>query len=261
MTVEIISQSILQVISIIKYYFLNFWSPGDFGATRLKVIIQIVAFLFGTIWAFFKILEFRELKHKIQFEIDAHLYKLEKTVTTCTKTYDAQNNRVCNPLELCTHVVEVLFKFTNKGNRRFRLYNLQAIISTMPDKVKIRDSDCGLGLERLLTSGNIVPEKLTPERLHIKERLTNFLLRKKPAGFYYIEPGIEQIISYLCIIKKPKEILQVRGSFSLEQQRLFPKNFVGPMGLYPHTAERTYQLDRAGKIIKDYILNDNPSGL
>jgi hypothetical protein len=261
MIIEIIGQWISQAISIIEYYLFNFWSKEDFGATRLKDIIQIVAFFVGTIWAVFKILEFRELKHKIQFEIDAHMYKLEKPITACTKTYDKRKDLVCNSPKLCTHFVEVLFKFTNKGNRRFRLYNLKTIISTMPDDVKIRDTDCGLSLERLLTSGNIVPEKLIPEKLPMKERLRNFLLRKKPAGFYYIEPGIEQIISYFCIIRKPNEILQVRGCFSLEQQRLFPKEFVGSMGLYPHTAERTYQLDRAGKITKDYILNDDPSGL
>jgi hypothetical protein len=261
MIIEMIDQWIWQPISIIEYYLSNFWSPHDLGATRLKDLIQIVAFFVGTIWAFFKILEFRELKHKIQFEIDVHLYKLENPISSRIKTYDEKNDLVCCPPEVCTHVVEVLFKFTNKGNRRFRLYNLEAIISTMPNEVKIRDEDCGLGLKRLLTSGNIVPEKQTPERLRIKERLKNFVLGKKSAGFYYIEPGIEQIISYLCVIREPKEILQVRGLFSLEQQRLFPKESMGSMGLYPHTAERTYQLDSDGKIIKACTLNDNPCGL
>lgn len=231
---------------------LPFWSLDDSNATKVKDIIQIIAFLFGIVWAGYKIREFREFKQKIQFDVDANIYKLEEPITCCLKNYIKNNKDVCfacsNPQE-ATHVVEVLLKFSNKGKKRFRLYNLQAIISTMPDKIKIRDDDCGLSLKRMHTSGNIVPKSLAPERIPLVAKIKNLILKKQASGFYYIEPGVEQTINYLCIIPKPEYFLQVRGVFSLEQERLFPEHKIGSMKLYPHTAEKTFKLDKECKAI------------
>jgi hypothetical protein len=117
----------------------------------------------------------------------------------------------------------------------------------MPDVIRIRDDDCGLALTRMLSSGNIVPNGPMQEEFDIKERLTNFLLKKRPDAFYYIEPDMEQIITYLCVIPKPKEILQVRGIFSLDQHR----SYVGSKRLFPRTSARTYKLDSEGMIFNE----------
>ncbi len=88
--------------------------------------------------------------------------------------------------------------------------------------LKFDKEDGHLRLERVFISGNIVP---------------------KSSKFYYIEPGIEQTISYLTLITEPRELIMVWAKFSMEQTRIFPKKLTGDTGLKPHTAARTYQLD------------------
>jgi hypothetical protein len=62
-------------------------------------------------------------------------------------------------------------------------------------------------------------------------------------SFYYIEPGVEQEITYLALIPQPSELLQVVAQFSLIQKRIFPKEIRATTGdLYPHTVARTYQV-------------------
>src|SRR5206468_8171969 len=68
------------------------------------------------------------------------------------------------------------------------------------------DSDDGhLHLTRIHTSGNLVPV-LSVEGRSIKK-----------TSFYYIEPGIEQTITYLCLITRPRELLQVFAMFRSEE--------------------------------------------
>jgi hypothetical protein len=87
MITEIVIQSISQIISMVTYYIYNFWPSSDLGATRIKDIIQISAI----IWAYFKIQELRAQKYKIDFEISAHIHKLNEPQTTCLKTHDRWN--------------------------------------------------------------------------------------------------------------------------------------------------------------------------
>ncbi len=67
---------------------------------------------------------------------------------------------------------------------------------------------------------------------------------------YYIEPGVEQTITYLALITEPRELIQIYAEFSLEPERIFPKRRRGRKGLFPHTAARTYQIDAKGNLIK-----------
>jgi hypothetical protein len=45
----------------------------------------------------------------------------------------------------------------------------------------------------------------------------------KNVGFYYIEPQVEQTITYLTLIKIPGDIIKIRGRFCQDNVRIYPK--------------------------------------
>ena len=50
----------------------------------LKNAAELIAFVFGAAWAWFKIREFRQFKNWIELEIDSNLHKLQTfTSSTC----------------------------------------------------------------------------------------------------------------------------------------------------------------------------------
>jgi hypothetical protein len=93
------------------------------------------------------------------------------------------------------------------------------------------EGDGHLRLTRIHTSGNLVPEVVVKGHPVSK------------TSFYYIEPGVEQTISHLCLIPEPRELVLVVAEFTLDQERLFPRDVEGSKGLKPHTAARTFQVD------------------
>jgi len=205
----------------------------------VDLCIKGVALTGGAVWGVYKIKEYREFKHLIQLDISTHLYKLHDAIETPSVTWNREGEQEVLPARYHTHAVEVLLKFTNKGRTRFKLYNLQMYINTMPtDRVKVAKTDGRLDLsKRLFTSGNIVPV---------------FKVDKKPeekTSFYYIEPGVEQTIHYLALITEPRQLLQIVAKFNLEQERTFPAKREKPGGLYPHTVARTYQIDADGNLV------------
>lgn len=201
----------------------------------LSAVAQLIAFVVGSIWAIYKINEFRELKHLVQLDIDAKLYKLSTPITATAFTWDKEGNRREIPEQVHTHAVAVLLKFRNKGKTRLRIYNVQVAINTMraPDEMIFSENDGQPKMKRIFTSGNVVPP-MPVEGKSIDE-----------SSFYYIEPSVDQVIDFLALIPEPSDLLQVVGLFSLEQTRLFPQKRIGSKGLYPHTAASTYQIDSA----------------
>jgi hypothetical protein len=201
--------------------------------------IQGAAVVAAGAWAVFKVREYRERKNLIELDIDAHLYPLATPITTASVTWKKgqQLSTLVDP-RAHPYALEVLLRFNNKGRTRFRLFNAQVGIGTMraPDETQFDDEDGHLHLTRLVTSGNIVPL---------------FPVRDKPVeetSFYYMEPGVEQTITYLTLIPKPVELLQVVAEFSFAQRRIFPKQRRLPGGPYPHTAARTYRV-KDGELI------------
>lgn len=210
----------------------------------LRYIVDIIAIITGIV-VLYKIKEYRQFKQWIQFDIDANIYKLN-TSTKEMKPFILEKDgteRKTQP-EKHTHAVEVVLKFTNKGKMRLRIYNIQTKISTMPTEDVRLGENGHLRLRTIFNSGNIVSETIK---------------------FYYIEPQVEQVITFLALITEPRELIRVAGKFSLEQERIFPEKEVSHKypfprkqicklfpclekcvalkGLLPHTAERTYQLD------------------
>jgi hypothetical protein len=208
---------------------------ADLVLKVLDLVVKTIALAVGAIWAIYKIDENRENKNWIQLDLNADVNKLTRTEHASAKTWDKEGNRVDVGPSALTHAVEVLLKFTNKGKTRVRIFNIQVGINTMrpPDQAQFDENDGHLHLTRIHTSGNLVPV------FHVEGKTD------EKASFYYIEPQVEQSITYLCLITEPRELLQVFAMFSLEQERLFPKKTLGPRGLYPHTAARTFALPAA----------------
>jgi hypothetical protein len=215
-------------------------------ATTIKNVADIadilvkIAALIGGVWAVYKVKEYRELKQRIQLDIDANMYRLASPEQVEAFTWDRSGNRATTPAQPRTHAIETLLKFTNKGFTRMRLFNIQIGVNTMrPQNEAQFDQDDGhLHLTRIFTSGNIVPI---------------FPVKDKPiekTSFYYIEPGIEQTITYLALITEPREVIQIYAKFSLEQERIFPTKDVGSKGVYPHTTARTYKINSEGSLVK-----------
>jgi uncharacterized protein YxeA len=186
----------------------------------LRNIVSILVIIIAGIWGFYKIKEYREFKQWIQFEIEANIYKL-KTPTEKMDPFilEKDGKRRNTQPKKHTHAVEVVLKFTNKGKRRLRIYNIQTKISTMPTEYVKRGEGGYLSLRTIFNSGNIVP---------------------KGTGFYYIEPQVEQVITFLTLITEPRELLRVNGKFSLEQDRIFPKKEV--LLKYPSPLKQIYKL-------------------
>ena len=139
-------------------------------------IFPIIATVVG---ACFALRIYRKTKQWIQLDIDANLYKLsrpELDVTTYTRDQEGNLGTIKQD---CTHAVEVLLKFKNKGMIRFKLYNLQIFINTMQNHnevAKCEEADGHLRLKRIFTSGNIVPEIKPKWNEKLKFKFWNFSL-------------------------------------------------------------------------------------
>lgn len=216
-------------------------------------ILSCIAFGLGGFWALYQFDLFRESKNIIQFELDANLFKLsypryEVIKNTLVNNEENNYSLLFIPKTKLTHAVEILLKLTNKGKTRFKLYNLQLKIKTMPEYniVTIDNDDGHLKLKTIFQSGNIVP------KMQVKSKPVEI------TSFYYIEPDVEQTIHYLALITEPQELLQIIGKFSLEQKRIvLHKDKQNKQDkdkqnkqLFPHTVARTYQI-RDDCLIKD----------
>jgi hypothetical protein len=203
----------------------------------IDIFVKIAALLGGG-WGVYKFVQYRELKQRIQLEIDAKLYKLTLPEETEAFTWDPQGNCKTDSAKPRTHAVEILLKFTNKGFTRMRLFNIKVGINTMRphNEAQFDQGDGHLRLTRIFSSGNLVPV-FEVEGKNVED-----------TSFYYIEPGVEQTISYLTLITEPRELVQIYAKFSLEQKRLFPKREIGEKGVYPHTAARTFKVNSDSSI-------------
>jgi len=211
--------------------------------TTLAVLVDVLSklvIMIGGVWAVFRLFQYRELKQRIQLDLDANLFRLESPENVSSRTWDRRGDQQTTRVQPHTHAIELVLKFTNKGFTRMRLFNIQVGINTMraQDQAQFDEEDGHLHLTRIHTSGNIVP------LFRVKD------LPVEKTSFYYIEPGIEQTITYLALITEPRELVQIYAKFSLEQERIFPKKDVGPTGMYPHTAARTYAIAKDGSLSK-----------
>jgi hypothetical protein len=105
-------------------------SQIDTFLSPIKTILEILVIIIAGLWAWYKFKEFREFKHWIQFDLDANIYPLNSNIETKSYNWDSDGN-VKDALDTHTHILEILFKFSNKGKTRVKIYNIQAEISTL----------------------------------------------------------------------------------------------------------------------------------
>lgn len=248
---------------LIHHHLINYICSHGECISALRDLLTIFAIIIGGFWAWKKFRQYRENKHWIQFDIGANTIKLEESVKPWTSLKN--NNLEGLKLSDYSYAIEIRFKFTNKGNTRVKIYNIRGRISTMPPlgKNAVYQKDGHLSLCTIFKSGNVVPKNII---------------------YYYIEPHVEQTITFLALIPKPRELLRVRGEFTLANKRHFsdmaefwsvgeicskkemkeirPKSLsymikrkLRPR-LKPHSAERIYVIDKDGLIVKELDQGD-----
>jgi hypothetical protein len=164
----------------------------------------------------------------VQLEIAANLYALAQPILLPPFTRFMRRS-ASDGSQTHTHAVEILLTLTNRGRRRFRLFNAQLGVNTLL-RPRLDSDDGHLHLNRIFTSGNIVPGQCDPE-----------------AGaepFYAVEPGVAQTIHFLALIPAPHELLQVVANVGLQRRRASVETM--KRGLYPFSAVRTFQLGSSG---------------
>jgi hypothetical protein len=199
---------------------------------------QAAAVVAGAFWGLREVKRYRQKMHIIQLDIDAHLYRLSSPLIAEAPTWErGQRQPTTLPARPYPFAVEVLLTFRNKGRTRFRLYNAMIGFNTLrpaDQKVVFTSDDGHLHLTRLITTGNIVPKFKAPD-LPVERKIDK-------TSFFYIEPGVDQVISFVTLLPEINQLLQIDGSFSLEQERIFPARLRGENRLFPHNVARTYQV-------------------
>lgn len=194
-------------------------------------LATILAIIIGAIWAWYKWKRYREAKYCIDFSLDAKIINL-KTPVEGQRINWICGERTLEPKCKHTHAIEIYLHLKNLSKIRFTLHNIDIAIQTLrpPGETTFDKSTGHLSMQRIFTSGNITSRY-------------NKNTRKCEPFSYYIEPGVTQTITYLALVSEPRELLQIIGAFSLEQERIFPGHRIGKLGLFPHTAVKTYQVD------------------
>jgi hypothetical protein len=207
------------------------------GAAWVEAIasaVQAVALVVAGIWAYDEVKKYRARQSIIQLDLDAHIYALDNPVSAVPITWEAGATA---PTELARrshpYALEVSLWFRNKGKTRFWLYNAQVGINAIVrhDEAHFTSADGHFHFNRVVTSGNIV---------------TEFRVKNRPleeTSRFYIEPGVDQLITYVTLLPDVGELIQIEGKFSLAQTRIFPaKDIADHPTLYPHNVARTYQI-------------------
>lgn len=190
---------------------MNLNITGMLNTTSVEItknLLEILVIFIAGIWALYKINEFREFKHWMQFDIDANIYPMSKSnyIERGYYSWDKNGEREYKGQKRLTHVLEILFRFTNKGKTRVKIYNIQATIYTINSNMELDAEEGHLCLKDPISTGNIVGKNIK---------------------FYYIEPQVEQTISYLTLIEKPNDIIKIKGKFCLDEKRIYPKKEKG----------------------------------
>lgn len=193
----------------------------------------VIALTIGGWWAVKRRKIFRELKHCIEFDLDADIVELQTPIETDKRySWNPEGIREDSKKERLTHLVDVSLVFKNQGNTRFRLYNAWLHIYTMgaTDGLRFSKKDGHFSLKRVFSSENIVPE------------MPNSDQQAKGTFFYYIEPGVTQKIRFLALIPEPRDVIRILAEFSLAGERLAAGTKYLPGGVWPHQAVKLFKL-------------------
>jgi hypothetical protein len=133
----------------------------------------------------------RKAERRVQFDLDCKFFNLSHT-----SEYT---------------VVELQFIFENHGQVVHRLYNLEVSVHALNpnNEMRIKENSRELSFDRVLI----------PKTKVIPRKYSRFSIR----------PGVRQVITYICALNKPGEIIRVTSGFSYDKNER-----------YVHTARRLF---------------------
>jgi hypothetical protein len=130
-------------------------------------------------------------KQRIQFDLDCKIYPLANNSTK--------------------RVAEIQFCFENKGFVEHRIYNLSVSVHTLASEREVSTKESTGELQcnrRILGKTQLIP----------------------PIGkYYFIRPGIRQVVTHIVPIDASVSVIRVTAGF-----------FYVERGAYPHTARRIF---------------------
>jgi hypothetical protein len=169
-------------------------------ADQIKTIVEIVngvAAILAILAAGGWFLYTSQFKQRIQFDVELRALRLQS-----------------NPSHT---VIELAFTFENKGFVEHRLWNLNASLHSLEDESALTAKPENRELQftkRLLPSTQLVPKKY---------------------GYFFVRPGVRQIITHILAIPADCSVVRVTASFD------YRKN-----GRWPHTIRRVFLVPPAG---------------
>ncbi len=123
----------------------------------------------------------------------------------------------CNFLPLNANedsfISELKFIFENKGFVEHRLYRLTVSVHTLESEENLSEKEVTKDIlfkKRLLPEVSIVPKKY---------------------GFYFVRPGVRQVITHVIKVPKSVSVIRVTAGFDYDRS-----------GKYPHTARRVFKV-------------------
>ena len=139
-----------------------------------------------------------QFKPRVQFDVECRFFPLQ-----FSKTY----------------VAEVSFVFENKGFVEHRLYDLSVSIH---------------GLRGDLSSSVLVQDK----RLFDVRLLPKQVIVPPKYRWYFVRPGVRQVITHHAVLDDPGALVQVTAGFSYEEK-----------SEWPHTARRVFAVAPASSTV------------
>ncbi len=172
-------------------------------AEKIKLWIETISHLFSILAigaAAWWFFRTTKSKPRIQFDIDCKFLSLTK-----------------NDNDL---IAELQFIFENKGFIEHRLYNLTVSIHAVESEKHLKEK-----------AG-------TREFLFLKTLLPNVSIVPKKYGFYFVRPGVRQIITHIIRVPKAESIIRVTAGFDYNRS-----------GKYPHTSRRVFEVHQSSQDI------------
>jgi hypothetical protein len=166
----------------------------QFPIEPLKNWVQVVASA-GSILALaaaaFWFFRTSKAKQRIQFDLDCKIYPL------------AQNSN--------QRVAEIHFCFENKGFVEHRIYNLSVSVHSLESEQQLNTKE-------------------QTGELQFKRRILGRTQLAAPVGkYYFIRPGIRQVVTHIVPIDAPASLIRVTAGFYYVER-----------GAFPHTARRIF---------------------
>ncbi len=127
--------------------------------------------------------------------------------------FDVECTPVFLPHNTTAKLIEVAFAFENKGFIEHHLWNLNLSVHSLDDETK-------------LTS-----KSKTGEVEFNRQVLAKTQLVPKKYGYYFVRPGVSQIITHIIEVPTSVSVIRITASFDYQRD-----------GQYPHTVRRIFDV-------------------